>query len=214
MKTGLWTLLAVLVGAVCGALLGTATHPQATVPAVAAELPGVEPEPPQGQVQPLFADATPSTQAAQAPDTGAAAARPEVVAPPTAVAPTAVLVIPHGPGHFATLDLQAAELTQIAVYQGTLVRDGLANPAVISRAPKITMLRGPEPRVELLHLGFDREAQPVSAHVRLTEGPAAGQEGMVLLRVAHKGQPETTVLLRPIAAVPAEPEGGADDPLP
>lgn len=211
MKTALWTLVTVLIGALAGTLLGKATHPEAVVPPAPAELPGVEPEPSQGQAQPLFAEATPaSSPAAPAPIPAAAdtADSPAVAA----TAPTAVLVIPHGPGRFATLDLQAAELSQLSVYQGTLLRDGLANPASISRAAKIATLRGPEPKVELLHLGFDRDAQPIAAHVRLAEGPAAGQEGLVLLRVTRKGQPDAAVQVRPIASAPEQAEPVPDAP--
>lgn len=210
MKTALWTLLATLIGTLAGALLGRATHPQAVVAAMAAELPGVEPEPSQGQAQPLFAEATPAGAPA-ALDSVPAAAEPAAPPAGAAAAPTAVLVIPHGPGRFATLDLATAELPTLSVYQGSLTRDGLANPAAISRASKIATLRGPEPKVELLHLGFDREAQPVAAHVRLAEGPAAGQEGLVLLRVTRKGQPDAAVQVRPIASAQedAEPEAAA-----
>lgn len=214
MKTGLWTFVAVLLGAVCGVLLGSASHPQTAVPAAPAELPGVEPESIQAQAQALFAEGTPTAPSDSASSSGAAPVVAPPVAPLPSAAPMAILVIPHGPGRFATLDLQAAELSQLPVYQGTLLRDGLANPAAITRAPKIATLRGPEPRVELLHLGFDREAQPVSAHVRLTEGPAAGQEGMVVLRATRKGRPDAAVLLRPIAAEPSEPAAAADEPLP
>jgi hypothetical protein len=115
------------------------------------------------------------------------------------------LVLPHGPGHFASLQLEAAGLTQLTVYQGSMVRDGLAHPPAILRAPKVATLRGSEVRVELLHLGFDRDAQPIAAHVRLTEGPAAGSEGIALLRVARKGQPEAVVQLRPLAGEAVEP---------
>ncbi len=216
MKTILWSLVAVVVGLGGGALVGQLTHPRAEVPAAAVQAPGVEPEPPQGQALPLFADPTATAVAVPGPAAAAPLAKPTeaAAAAAAAAAPTAILVIPHGPGRFATLDLQAAELSQLSVYQGTLARDGLANLAAISRAAKIATLRGPEPKVELLHLGFDRQAQPVAAHVRLTDGPAAGQEGMVLLRVPRKELPDAAVAVLPIASEPAEPEPAGAEPQP
>lgn len=211
-----WTAACVLIGAALGWLAGRTTHPQPPLTAVAVPLPGVEAEPPAGHKAALFADPTATTappepsapagpgqndraMQGQLPAVGESAAAP-------AQPPSDILVLPHGPGHFASLQLEAAGLTQLALYQGSMVRDGLAHPPAILRAPKVATLRGSEVRVELLHLGFDREAQPIAAHVRLTEGPGAGSEGIALLRVARKGQPEAVVQLRPLAG--EAPEAG------
>lgn len=216
-----WTAASVLIGAALGWLAGRATHPQPPLTAVAEPLPGVEAEPPAAHKAALFADPTataappePSSPAgpaqadramqAQLPANDASAAAP-------AQPPSDILVLPHGPGHFASLLLETAGLTQLAVYQGSMVRDGLAHPPAILRAPKVATLRGSEVRVELLHLGFNREAQPIAAHVRLTAGPAAGSEGIALLRVARKGQPEAVVQLRPLAGK-APKDGEATEP--
>lgn len=216
-----WTAACVVIGAVLGWLAGSATHPQPPLAAAAGPLPGVEAEPPAGLKAALFADPTATTAppAPNAPSGPAQAGRaeqaqiPEVEASSaTPAQPTAgILVIPHGPGRFALLQLEAAGLTHLAVYQGSMIRDGLAHPPAILRAPKVATLRGSEVRVELLHLGFDREAQPIAAHIRLVEGPAAGSEGIALLRVARKGQPEAAVQLRPVAGEAPEP-GEATDP--
>jgi hypothetical protein len=210
-----WTADCVLIGAALGWLAGRTTHPQPPLTAVAGPLPGVEAEPPAGHKAALFADPTATAAPAQpsAPSGAATADRAvqgQAPGVPAAAAaevppPSGILVLPHGPGHFASLQLEAAGLTQLTVYQGSMVRDGLAHPPAILRAPKVATLRGSEVRVELLHLGFDRDAQPIAAHVRLTEGPAAGSEGIALLRVARKGQPEAVVQLRPLAGEAVEP---------
>ncbi len=210
-----WTAASVLIGAALGWLAGRATHPQPPLTAVAGPLPGVEAEPPAGHKAALFADPT-ATAAPPEPSVAAGPAQadramqaqlPAIEASAAAPSqpPSDILVLPHGPGHFASLQLEAAGLTQLAVYQGSMVRDGLAHPPAILRAPKVATLRGSEVRVELLHLGFDREAQPIAAHVRLTEGSAAGSEGIALLRVARKGQPEAVVQLRPLASEAGNP---------
>lgn len=201
-----WSVALTILGVGLGWLVGRGTHPQAPLEASAGPLPGVEPEPPASQQTALFADSTP-TSATAAP----AAAPPPAPAPaadalaPAAEAapPSEVLVLPHGPGRFASLQLEAAGLSQLTVYQGSMLRDGLAQPAAILRAPKIATLRGAEVRVELLHLGFDREARPIAAHVRLADG----QEGIALLRVAPKGQPEVLVPLRPLPGDAGGDEG-------
>lgn len=216
-----WTAACVMIGAALGWLAGRTTHPQPPLTAVAGPLPGVEAEPPAGHKAALFADPTATTAPPQ-PSTAAGPAQAEGPAPApvvdgnataAALPPSDILVLPHGPGHFASLQLEAAGLTQLAVYQGSMVRDGLAHPPAILRAPKVATLRGSEVRVELLHLGFDREAQPIAAHVRLTEGPAAGSEGIALLRVARKGQPEAVVQLRPLASEAGNPSD-APEPAP
>ncbi len=202
-----WSVALVVVGAGLGWLVGRGTHPQAPIEASAGPLPGVEPEPPASQQTPLFAESTPTsatTAPANAPQPApvqAADAQAPAAEAAQGAAPSEVLVLPHGPGRFASLQLDVAGLSQLAVYQGSMLRDGLAQPAAILRAPKIATLRGTEVRVELLHLGFDREARPIAAHVRLADG----QEGIALLRVAPKGQPEVLVPLRPL---PGEPDGG------
>lgn len=99
------------------------------------------------------------------------------------VDPIEVSLVPRGPGRFALLDLQAAGVPQLFVRQGTLLRDGAANWATFVNRPKLTVLKGPQVRVEWLHLGFDAEARPIVAHVRTT-GHAGGEvEGIVTLKI-------------------------------
>jgi hypothetical protein len=111
----------------------------------------------------------------------------EPAAPPEAAGfdPVAVSLIPRGPGRFAVLDLAAVDIPQVDVRQGQLVRNGAASWAQFAKRPRLTVLRGTQVRVEWLHVGFDREARPVVAHIRTT-GHAGGEvEGVIQLRVGE-----------------------------
>jgi hypothetical protein len=86
-------------------------------------------------------------------------------------------LLPRGPGRFAVIDLSTTELALVPVRAGKLDRDGAAPPHLFQKATKLAVIRAPGERVELLHLGYDREATPVLAHVRT----AAGIEGVIAL---------------------------------
>ncbi|MBM4342636.1 MAG: hypothetical protein FJ100_04585 [Deltaproteobacteria bacterium] len=214
MRVVFYSLGALVVGLVLGSAAGWVQMrghrpPQSQGPT----LPGVEEAPVFEAQTALFADmaaahtaaqAQAHTQAAKAMGTPAAA----TPAPPQAAVPEAtdanpVLVLPHGPGFFAELDLAAAGVPAVTIYAGSMARDGLANPAQTAKAAKIGSLRGPLARVELLHIGFQKDALPAVVHVRTPEG----LEGLVVVRLAKKGQPETAIAIRPLpgTAEPAAP---------
>ena len=120
-------------------------------------------------------------------------------------------LLPRGPGRTALLDLGAAGLPSVVVRQGQLSRDGAANWAKFSRNPRVATLQGPQPRVELLHLGFDAEARPVMAHVRTVEparveGVIALQAGDVRIPVlADPDPPQLEPIVPPAPAAPTPP---------
>jgi hypothetical protein len=112
-----------------------------------------------------------------------AEASAETPPPAAGFDPIAISLIPRGPGRYAILDLAAVDIPQVDVRQGVLSRNGAASWAQFAKRPRLTVLRDPQVRVELLHVGFDREAVPVVAHIRTT-GHAGGEvEGMIPLRV-------------------------------
>ncbi len=180
-------------------------------------LPGVEAAPVFEAQTALFADMAAAQTAAQAQELRqvSKAAQPAGVLAEAAVKPSdpeskeanPVIILPHGPGFFAELDLAAAGLQSVPVYAGSLARDGLANPAQTAKGSKIGALRGPLARVELLHIGFQKDALPAVVHVKTPEG----LEGLVVVRVAKKGQPESVIAIRPLpsAAEPAAPYTGS-----
>lgn len=201
-----WTALALVVGTLAGVAVGKAVSGR-SAPAAAPQLPGVEVAPVAERALPLFADATPAGAANAF--RGAATGRapePNTDRPtpldPKAAPPTEVLVLPHGPGRMATVDLHLLGVAQLPVFQGVMTRDGPANLTSIQRAPRVAAIRDADTQFELLHIGFDRDARPIAAHIKLSE---TGQEGIVVLAVTRKGQPDAVAPLRPVLAAELAP---------
>lgn len=187
-------------GLVLGLAVGWLAIGRAQVPDAAPSWPTalVPAAPPAGAVPPAAAVQAdpPAARRAQLPAPAAQAPAPATRAPtqpaeapvetPPAAAgfdPIAISLIPRGPGRYAILDLAAVDIPQVDVRQGALSRNGAASWAQFAKRPRLTVLRDPQVRVELLHVGFDREAVPVVAHIRTT-GHAGGEvEGMIPLRV-------------------------------
>ncbi|MCB9740547.1 MAG: hypothetical protein H6747_14885 [Deltaproteobacteria bacterium] len=122
-------------------------------------------------------------QTAPAPDAGSNAEADTMVpeeAVPLADADPAL--IRRGPGHYARLDPSPAGLSSLIVREGAMERDGDGRFSPYARNPVVARLRandGPI-RVELLHLGFDRDGHATVAHVR-TVGPEP-KEGVISLK--------------------------------
>ncbi len=86
--------------------------------------------------------------------------------------------------HHARLDLGAAGIGTLLVREGRMERDGDGRFSPFARNPVVTRLRGDGPiRVELLHLGFDRDGHATVAHIRTTD--AEPIEGVASLK--HRG---------------------------
>lgn len=145
----------------------------------------------------------PSPPAALAPEPPPAATVEAAPGPPATLWDASL--VPRGPGRFALLDLQAAGVTTLTVRAGQLARDGAASMRTFANNPRVATLRGPLARVELLHLGFDAEARPVLAHVRV---PGTAAEGVVALK---QGEIFVPVMRDPEAAA-VEPVPAAPDP--
>ncbi len=209
------TAIALVVGAAAGVAVGKLGNSTPS-PGEAPALPGVEVAAPAERTAPLFASATPAEAPAEATANLQAAAPVEAPAAPGAVArpspdkpPNEILVLPHGPGHFARVDLAAAGLNSLPIYAGTMNRDGPAQLTSIQRAAKVGSLKGPEAEVEWIHAGFDHDARLVAAHVRVPDG---GPEGLIVLLVTRKGQPEVLLPLRPDPSRQAEPPAKVPGP--
>ena len=214
MHTFLWTLLAVVVGAIVGTTAGWLRMRDQSEPAPqTTQFGGVEAAAAAPAVTPLFADLAAAQTAATA--ASVAASGKAAVPTPAALGATVenakntgsspaspVLIVPHGPGFFGELDLAAAGVASIPVYAGSMTRDGLAQPSAIAKSNKIGTLRGPLARVELLHFGFLRDAVPVALHVR----SADGIEGLVLLRLQRKSAPDSVIAVRPLPFGQPTPE--------
>jgi hypothetical protein len=99
-----------------------------------------------------------------------------------------VSLIRRGAGHVALLDFKDAGIRTLMVREGRLDRDGDGNFRPFRRNKVVARLVAPKGedsvRVELLHLGFDREGRPSVAHIRTTG--AAPVEGVVSLRLGGK----------------------------
>lgn len=91
-----------------------------------------------------------------------------------------ITLVPRGPGRFAILDLSPIHRSRLDVRAGKLERDGGGVWANFAHARKVAALRGRKVRVELLHLGFDRDGVPTIAHIRTVD--ARKVEGVVSLR--------------------------------
>ncbi len=214
MRVVLYSLGALVVGLLLGSTAGWVQMREHRPPQQhGAPLPGVEAAPVFEAQTALFAEMAAAQTAAQAQANQQAdkAAPASATAPMPSTAPTEpepkdanpVIILPHGPGFFAELDLAAAGLPSVPLYAGTMQRDGLANPAQTAKGTKIGNLRGPLARVELLHIGFQKDALPAVIHIKTPEGT----EGLVVIRVPKKGQPETVIAIRPLpgSAEPAAP---------
>lgn len=121
-----------------------------------------------------------------------------------------ISLLARGKGHYAFVELETAQVTTLTIRQGELQRDGAASFKTFAGRPKVGVLKGPRPRVELLHLGFDAEARPILAHIR-TSGHAAGEvEGIIALK---QGEIFIGLAPAPIAdPVPAAAGRGPDAP--
>ncbi|MBI5610816.1 MAG: hypothetical protein HY902_18200 [Deltaproteobacteria bacterium] len=211
------TAIALVVGAAAGVAVGKLSGGVAH-PGEPPALPGVEVAAPSEHAAPLFASETPSEAPVAATAATVGSGQPGPAPGEQAVAramaekpPNEILVLPHGPGHFARVDLAAAGLSSLPIYAGTMTRDGPAQLTSIQRAAKVGTLRGPQAEFEWLHAGFDRDARLVAAHIRLPDG---GVEGVVVLLVTRKGQPEVLLPLRPDLSRRAEPAPSAAVPGP
>lgn len=152
----------------------------------------------------------------------------KVVAPPAEPVPAPDVVeekrlegdptlLPRGPGRTALLDLESAGLTQLVVRAGALTRDGAANWASFAKRPRVATLSGPQPRVELLHLGLNADARPILAHIRTVD--AARVEGVIALfqgevRIFVLADPDPPVLEPPAVKPAAEDDGPAEGDTP
>jgi hypothetical protein len=192
-----WPLLgAIVVGLAVGLALGwVTTTDRRTAPPLAGSLPQELAEvptddreigPPAAPTPALPAPATPDASNASIAGAGldadTAADPDDALLVPAAFdgdAPPAFdpHLLPRGPGRFALIDLSPSGLAAVPVRAGKLDRDGPAPPHLFQKAMKVTLIRAPGERVELLHLGYDREATPVLAHVRTL----AGVEGVIAL---------------------------------
>ena len=150
---------------------GKAPAALADAPVAPAAAPGDEARTPSGGDQ--AAGPTPATAPAGASDPDAAAGdqgdAPGNLLPAQieASADTDPSLIARGPGKFAFLLIGEAGLKTMLVRQGALERDGDGRFAPFAKAPVVARLRGPEARVELLHVGFDRDGHATLAHIRV-----------------------------------------------
>jgi len=216
----------VLVGGLASWLVhrGDTTPPQ--LPALASVDPSV-PLPEGGTATAL--SLLPPPAAGDAPD-GAAPAAAEV--PPaesdTAAAPQAPVLAPgssdpaalrqlrRGEGAFVIVDLAAVGMKSLLVRAGTLRRDGPVDAKALLKAPKVHVLRGPLAKVELLHFGYDAEAQPLVAHVRTVGRPEGDVEGIMAVRLQIAGQAGAEPLMAwlPMQVDPAPPVRAVPVPEP
>lgn len=91
-----------------------------------------------------------------------------------------ITLIPRGPGRYAVLDIRPVHRKKLSIHAGALERDGGASFSDFAKHRTVGYLRGPKARVELLHLGFDRDGVPTLAHIRPANRPLL--EGIVSLR--------------------------------
>jgi|GEM_PF-3213212 len=111
-----------------------------------------------------------------------------------------ITLIPRGPGRFAVLDLRPIGQRVLTIRAGQMQRDGGGVGDIKSRR-RVGIVRGPKVRVELLHLGFDREGRPTVAHVRTTGSPPI--EGVISLR---RGE-------RTVRVLPDRSDATSDEPF-
>lgn len=162
---------------------------------------------PSRAAQKLAAEAATQARAAPEADAGSAAEADTMVpeeAVPLADADPAL--IRRGPGHYARLDPSPAGLTSLIVREGAMERDGDGRFSPFARNPVVARLRandGPI-RVELLHLGFDRDGHATVAHVRTT-GPEP-KEGVISLKF-RRGM----VAVLPDEALAPRPDEAVDE---
>jgi hypothetical protein len=126
---------------------------------------------------------------------------PEVLAPGSAQ-PAVLRQLPRGDGAFVLVDLQAVGMTALVVHSGSLRRDGTVDAKALLKTPKIHTLRGPVARAELLHFGYDGEAQPVVAHIRTVDRPGGEVEGIIAIRLMRPAGPTATTGTKAVAYLP------------
>ena len=163
--------------------------PAATPVPVAAEADagvGDEPEPaakPRDDGEP---DAEPTEAAPGPADAGTAAELADTMVPEETAqrVDSDPALIKRGPGQHARLDLRAAGIGTLLVREGRMERDGDGRFGPFARNPVVARLRGDAPvRVELLHLGFDRDGHATVAHIRTLDPTPV--EGVASLK--HRG---------------------------
>lgn len=237
-----WPLLVLMTGGLAGGLLvgsaiGWGTAKNATPPVLA---PAVSVDPtvglPQGGTATALAlvvdnaapgtdVADPANPATQPPNKPGNEAEPagtdaaaEVLAPGSAQ-PAALRQLQRGEGAFVLVDLQAVGMTALVVHGGSLRRDGTVDAKALLKTPKIHTLRGPVAKAELLHLGYDAEAQPVVAHIRTVDRPGGEVEGIIAVRLVRPAGPDaakaaTAVAFLPLREDPDPPQRPAAVPAP
>jgi hypothetical protein len=114
-----------------------------------------------------------------------------------AAATTDTSMLTTGPGRFVFLELQTAAIPSLTMREGQLARNGAASYGKFAQNPKVGAVKGARPRVELLHIGWDREARPVVAHIRTTGSPPI--EGIVALKIG-----DVFVAVTPDKSVPLQ----------
>ncbi len=136
-------------------------------------------------------------------DSPAAAEAPaaEVLAPGSAQ-PAVLRQLPRGDGAFVLVDLQAVGMTALVVHGGGLRRDGTVDAKALLKTPKIHTLRGPIAKAELLHFGYDGEAQPVVAHIRTVNRPGGEVEGIIAIRLVRPAGPPAPAGTNAVAYLP------------
>lgn len=198
-----------IAGVVVGGLASWLVHRGDTIPPALPALASVDPTVP----LPAGGTATalsllPAPAASEAPATSAkpsaavAPAEPDAATVPSAPTlapgssdPAALRQLRRGEGSFVVVDLGAVGMKSLLVRAGTLRRDGPVDAKALLKAPKVHVLRGPLAKVELLHFGYDAEAQPVVAHVRTVGRPDGDVEGIIAVRLQVAGQPGAEPLL-------------------
>jgi hypothetical protein len=100
------------------------------------------------------------------------------------------------------VDLQAVGMTALVVHGGSLRRDATVDAKALLKTPKIHTLRGPIAKAELLHFGYDGEAQPVVAHIRTVNRPGGEVEGIIAVRLLRPAGPTAPVGTNAVAYLP------------
>lgn len=151
-----------------------------------------------------------------APEADAAAAPEAPALAPGSSDPAQLRQLRRGEGAFVLVDLGAVGMKSLVVRQGSLRRDGPVDAKALLKAPKVHVLRGPVARAELLHFGYDGEAQPVVAHIRTVDRPGGDVEGIIAVRLQLGGEAGATPLLAwlPMVVDPEPPVRPAPVPAP
>lgn len=221
-------------GVVVGGLASWAVHRGDTTPPALPSLASVDPSvplpaggtatalsllpPPAVGDAPDGAATAAATAAAEEPpsESDAAATLQAPTLAPGSSDPAALRQLRRGEGAFVIVDLGAVGMKSLLVRAGTLRRDGPVDAKALLKAPKVHVLRGPLAKVELLHFGYDAEAQPVVAHVRTVARPEGDVEGIMAVRLQIAGQAGAEPLLAwlPMQVDPAPPVRAVPVPEP